>query len=314
MYPAVADNVPGWAAKPWAILMSSFKEALFVDADVLFFTNPEVMFDDPAYEETGALFFKDRNLGREKKRQWIRKVLPKPISRQVQDVRMWTGESGHVQDSGLLVIDKWRHFVSLLLTARLNGIDRDGNAAYGTRGVYDMVYGDKETFWLSWEMAGVSDYAFHTGATGIIGGLNGSVPTASSISPSAPDDEIATSLARKLDYLTLDPITGEPKTRPQNYTVCSPQLLHYSTSGKPLWLNGWLSADKFAHPDELDAGAFQVHVKEPEVKDKGVEPWELKENNNCCLTADSVEKVTKEDKEILEMLIDIAKDVEWDIP
>ena len=294
--------------------MSSFREALFLDADVLFFTDPEVMFEDSHYQKTGALFFKDRNLGREKKRQWIRKVLPKPISKQAEETRMWQGESGHQQDSGLLVIDKWRHFVSLLLTARLNGIDRDGNAAYGTRGVYDMVYGDKETFWLSWEMAGVSDYAFHTGATGIIGRLNASVPATKALDSEASDDEIAAALARKSEHVSLDPITGVPRTYSQNYTVCSPQLLHYDTDGKPLWLNGWLSADKFAHANELDANAFQVHIKEPDVKDKGVEPWELKENNSCCLTADSVEEVTEDDKEILEMLIDIAKKVDWDIP
>ena len=57
-----------------------------------------------------------------------------------------------------------------------------------------------------------------------------------------------------------------------------------------------------------------MHVKEPEVKDKGVEPWELKENNQCCLTADDVEKVGKGDKEVLEMLIKLAREVDWDIP
>lgn len=132
----------GWAAKPWAILMSSFQEVLFVDADVLFFVDPEILFDHPQYQQTGALFFKDRNLSRERKRKWLRKVLPKPISEQVKrNNRLWSGESGHMQDSGVLLIDKWRHFVPLLLTARLNGIDRDGNEEGGKRGVYDMVYG-----------------------------------------------------------------------------------------------------------------------------------------------------------------------------
>jgi alpha 1,3-mannosyltransferase len=46
-----------------------------------------------------------------------------------------------MQDSGVVVVDKWRHFVPLLLTTRLNGIDRDGSEANGHRGVYDMVYG-----------------------------------------------------------------------------------------------------------------------------------------------------------------------------
>lgn len=122
--------------------MSSFREALFMDADVLFLANPEVLFEDAQYLESGALFFKDRNLNPEKKRKWLRKVLPSPISEKVQQNRLWTGESGHMQDSGVVVVDKWTHFVPLLLTTRLNGIDRDGNEETGKKGVYEMVYGE----------------------------------------------------------------------------------------------------------------------------------------------------------------------------
>jgi hypothetical protein len=65
------------------------------------------------------------------------------------------GQSVHMQDSGVVLVDTWKHFVPMLLTTRLNGPDRDGNSEMGKRGVYDMVYGDKETFWLSWEMTEV---------------------------------------------------------------------------------------------------------------------------------------------------------------
>jgi hypothetical protein len=130
----------GWAGKPFSILFSSFREVIFIDADSLFFTNPELLFDDPDYVRTGALFFKDRNILPESKREWLQKILPKPISKSVQQSRMWTGESGHVQESGVVVVDKWRHFVALLLVCRMNGPDRDGNGA-GIVGTYDMVYG-----------------------------------------------------------------------------------------------------------------------------------------------------------------------------
>lgn len=134
-------KLAGWAAKPFAILLSSFREVIFIDADSLFFTNPEVLFDDPAYQKTGALFFKDRLIMPENKKRWLQQILPKPISRQVKQSRFWTGDSGHMQESGVVVVDKWRHFVALLLVTRMNGPDRDGNKDEGRVGVYDMVYG-----------------------------------------------------------------------------------------------------------------------------------------------------------------------------
>lgn len=145
MKPMINDNgwkLAGWAAKPFAILFSSFREIVFIDADSLFFQNPEVLFHEPAYTRTGALFFKDRSVMPESKREWLQQLVPKPISAQVKSGRFWTGDSGHMQDSGVLVIDKWRHFIALLVVARMNGPERDGNSAEGGVGVSDMVYGE----------------------------------------------------------------------------------------------------------------------------------------------------------------------------
>ena len=72
-----------------------------------------------------------------------------------------------MQESGVLVIDKWRHFVSLLVITRLNGPDRDDRD--GNKGVYSFFYGDKETFWLGFELAGDTDYNFHQGDAGAMG-------------------------------------------------------------------------------------------------------------------------------------------------
>jgi alpha 1,3-mannosyltransferase len=134
-------KLAGWAGKPFAILFSSFREVIFIDADSLFFQTPEVLFDDPSYLETGALFFRDRLMMPELKKKWLQKVLPKPISKKATQSRFWTGESGHMQESGVVVVDKCKHFVALLLVTRMNGPDRDGDAAKGKIGVYDLVYG-----------------------------------------------------------------------------------------------------------------------------------------------------------------------------
>lgn len=138
-------RLAGWAAKPFAMLFSSFREVIFIDADSLFFKNPELLFDDPDYQRTGALFFKDRLIMPESRKRFLQQILPKPISKQVKQSRFWTGDSGHMQESGCVVVDKWRHFIALLMVTRMNGPDRDGNKDEGRVGVYDMVYGKSST-------------------------------------------------------------------------------------------------------------------------------------------------------------------------
>lgn len=135
-------QLKGWAGKPFATLLSSFREVIFIDADAQFFQNPEVLFEDEAYEENGALFFRDRLMFPESKRKWLQQILPKPMSRRVRTSRFWTGESGHMQESGVVVVDKWRHFMALLMVTRMNGPDRDGDKDKGIVGTYDMVYGE----------------------------------------------------------------------------------------------------------------------------------------------------------------------------
>lgn len=100
------------------------------------------MFDDPGYVKTGALFFRDRLIMPELRRSWLQSVLPQPVSRNVKQSRLWTGDSGHQQESGVLVVDTYRHFMAMLLVARMNGPDRDGNRDSQRVGVYDMVYGE----------------------------------------------------------------------------------------------------------------------------------------------------------------------------
>lgn len=130
----------GWAGKPFAILFSSFREVIFIDADALFLQNPAILFEDPSYKSTGALFFHDRLMKADGKRHWLESVLPRPISKKARKSRMW-GTSDHMQESGVVVVDTFKHFIPLLVVSRMNGPDRDGNSDKGITGVYDMLFG-----------------------------------------------------------------------------------------------------------------------------------------------------------------------------
>ncbi|EPS38152.1 hypothetical protein H072_8154 [Dactylellina haptotyla CBS 200.50] len=263
-------KLAGWAGKPFAILLSSFREVIFIDADSLFFKNPEVLFEDQSYKRTGALFFKDRVLFPENKQKWLKQILPEPISQSVKDSRFWAGTSGHMQESGVVVVDKWRHFVSMLMVTRMNGPDRDGDKSKGIKGIYDMVYGDKETFWLGWELVGDLDYAFHQGDVGVMGQL-----------------------------------TKQDPKQAQHFEICAPQLLHLDVEGNPLWFNGWILMNKFEEDvAKRQAGTFTNYIRE---KPTSKHQWQLKHNNNACLAADSSFMFTPAEKGALEFIMTEAK-------
>lgn len=276
--PMVSDEgwkLAGWAAKPFAMLLSSFREVIFIDADSAFFRNPEELFDDPGYKKTGALFFKDRLILPENKKRWLQQILPQPMSRNVRQSRLWTGESGHMQESGVVVVDKWRHFVAMLFVTLLNGPERDH--AEGRVGVYELMYGDKETFWLGWELVGDTGYSWHPGDAGSMG-----------VVKPAKDNT----------------------TEAKNFTICAPQLVHFDVEGKPLWFNGWLLESKFADEKSKKFAKFHDYVIEPPTLREPT-PWQLGEGNIACLTTDPERKgdLAQKDLDMLDWLINKAKEV-----
>jgi hypothetical protein len=123
------------------VLLSSFREVIFIDADAVFMVDPAILFEDDDYKRTGALYFRDRLIMPESKRMWLESILPKPVSASVKASRLWNGDSGHMQESGVVVVDTWRHFLALNFVCRMNGPDRDGDGR-GGKGVYDMLFGE----------------------------------------------------------------------------------------------------------------------------------------------------------------------------
>lgn len=272
----------GWAAKPMAMLLSSFREVILIDADVFFFDDPARLFLQPDYLRTGAMFFRDRLLKDSPviRRDFLQQSLPLPISPGVIDSnRWWLGTSEHMQESGVVIVDKWRHFAALLLTTRLNGPERDPKP--GKVGVYQMMHGDKETFWLSWEMAGDHDYAFYQGQAGQIG-----------------------SLTFKKD----DPHTGN------DAQICGVQLLHLSQDGRPLWFNGWLTIDKSAE-NWSNFQDFRGFIAEPfenaNMNSSGWNGWSEREGGVVkCLdgSGPGYESLSSSEQETIAMILRTARE------
>lgn len=270
----------GWAAKPMALLLSSFREAILIDADVLFFVDPATLLSDPEYLRFGALFFRDRLFDPTDRADFVTEALPQPLSQNIlQSNRWWAGTSLHMQESGVVVVDKWRHFVALLLATRLNGPDRDGNDA-GKTGVYQMMHGDKETFWLAWEMAGDTDYAFYDGRAGQIG----------AVAPKSAESG--------------DEGKGE---------MCGKQLLHTSREGRPLWFNGWIATDKHQENHLTSFQDFQGFITEPQETERWSSHywngWMVREGNIMCLASEGYTPLSAEENKIVKMILRAAEKV-----
>ena len=158
-----------WDTKPFALLASPFKETILMDADAIFVQNPAILFKDPGYILTGAVLFKDRTLfgGPSHTANWLKRVLPKPISERAQATRMYHGQTIHEVESGVVVMDKEKHIFGLLTICLLN---------MGTfkEEMHTWTHGDKESFWIGLEIIG-EPYEIHPELPGSIGSIDRSV-------------------------------------------------------------------------------------------------------------------------------------------
>ncbi|KAF9425269.1 hypothetical protein BGZ76_003355 [Entomortierella beljakovae] len=200
----------GWSIKAFSILASRFREVIMVDSDAYFLQDPAKLFEDPGYKLTGTLYFYDRTLfpGWTKGPEWIRSMLPITSSFPSMS-RMFRGLSSHEQESGVVVINKGTRLVGLLAVCKMNSKwERD---LY----TYKQFYGDKESFWVGYEMV-QEPFAFVKSYPGVIGEIR--------------DDP-------KLEGAeTKRKIIEDP-------SVCGAQL-HLDYQEQPMWWNGGLMRNK----------------------------------------------------------------------
>ncbi|ORX87958.1 hypothetical protein BCR32DRAFT_324157 [Anaeromyces robustus] len=139
-----------WSIKPFAILASRFSEVILMDADAMYLRDPAELFKSKGYEETGTIFFRDRTLPLSSHSSdsltWFKEWAKDPLI-ETKSSRFWNGITIHEMDSSTVVINKEKVILGLLSVCKLNEFAiREGM-------VYRHVYGDKETFWMGFDMA-----------------------------------------------------------------------------------------------------------------------------------------------------------------
>lgn len=119
----------GWQLKPFAVVHSSFREVLFLDADCYPARDPTFLFDWPGYRAHGSIFWPDLDSSGSLFRS------------DLWDVFGVAPADCVPFESGQLVVDKGRCWRELALTLHYNA-----QADY----TYRLVWGDKDTFLLAW--------------------------------------------------------------------------------------------------------------------------------------------------------------------
>ncbi|OQR92681.1 hypothetical protein ACHHYP_03352 [Achlya hypogyna] len=150
--------------KPMALIHSSFAEVMLLDADDILFENPSRLWTVPGYQATGTLFFYDREIWKpdylnhpfNATMDGLHKLLAtfnyakfdlpghRPSEHLIQSLA-YKGLSGHEQDSAIVLINKRKAGPALDVLWELLLVEQYK---------YEFTYGDKELFWLSYELSG----------------------------------------------------------------------------------------------------------------------------------------------------------------
>ncbi|KAJ3383302.1 hypothetical protein HDU92_004271 [Lobulomyces angularis] len=203
---------PKYDIKPFAALFSSFKNVLLMDSDAIFFQSPDVLFKNSKFLSSGTLFFHDRtwvdpNIN-QKHKNFLLKFFSKEVPKHVKNLNFWNLKSFHEMDSGVVLINKQKHFVGLLATCSMFLEERKGEF---------YISGDKETFWMGLAAVEEDFEFFDYSTTGIPGVIE--VPT--------------------LEELELENKVKTEIRKPKDLIISS-QILHTDENYHPLWMNGGL--------------------------------------------------------------------------
>jgi len=123
----------GWQLKPFAMLWSRFAEVLLLDADQVPVRDPAECFEWLEYHATGTVFWPDIVRLRASNPIWAALGLPPRTTISME--------------SGQVLVDKRRCLRALAATVRLNE---------AADVLYQVIYGDKDTFLLGWELVASS--------------------------------------------------------------------------------------------------------------------------------------------------------------
>ncbi|RLN53281.1 hypothetical protein BBP00_00009373 [Phytophthora kernoviae] len=158
-----AEQFRSWWIKPLAMYHTDITEVMLLDVDDVFMHDPAVLRTTEGYNQTGTTFFYDRVLfSREFFNQdvdgmsYLKRMLndfnytkyglesgAHPSDR-LKRSYAYRGQTSHEQDSSIVVIDKSRSGQAIPIMFWLITEERFRR---------EFSYGDKETFWISFELA-----------------------------------------------------------------------------------------------------------------------------------------------------------------
>ncbi|QVM10589.1 hypothetical protein D8B26_005246 [Coccidioides posadasii str. Silveira] len=149
----VGLSIGTWAIKPFAILASRFEQVILMDSDSILLQEPEKILDSHnGFKKTGLLLFHDRLLWKnaypERHAWWQEQMKHTSPSLNFRSSRVHNENYAEEGESGLVVVDKARisTLMGVLHVAWQNTKD------VRTQVTYLMGYGDKESWWLAFEL------------------------------------------------------------------------------------------------------------------------------------------------------------------
>ncbi|KIY97022.1 hypothetical protein MNEG_10940 [Monoraphidium neglectum] len=132
-----------WPTKVLALLRSSFRHVLLLDSDSLPLADPSRLFDDPLYQQRGALFWPDFWPN------WVQDDAYRLLGLNATAAKALLAEGkgwGRRDcESGQLLVDRGRHLDALEVAFYANSFDDV---------LYSQVHGDKDLFPLAFAAAG----------------------------------------------------------------------------------------------------------------------------------------------------------------
>lgn len=244
----------GWALKPFAMVASSFDEVMLADADAVFLSSPDDLFDVQGYKETGTLFFHDRDHWRKYASESVHGFISNQLglrqpSKRCLHSSFWRNKGIYEQESGVVLVNKNNPevFVGLLFTAWQNtGQIRDQTT-------YRVFWGDKESYWLAFELADIPYYFVDHYAGGI---------GVTMAPPNTTDEQVATEdEAGVKTYISSEHPLHFYRLEGSTADAVSDILLddgdELARAGQPIWFNGGLLEKKHASETEyLKADAW----------------------------------------------------------
>lgn len=176
-----------WFCKTASLILSPFNETIVSDLDVVWFKQPDKLFESPVYRRTGTTFFRDRLTFNRKKQSVNDKILQDVIEDFIEKESAVGGVTVNIsaelgalkvredgfsffwrnvadreaptldnfQDSSVLVLDRERHPRLLQVLRRILPS-------------FNLGYGDKEIYWVAAIISG-EPHSFEPFLTGLYG-------------------------------------------------------------------------------------------------------------------------------------------------